>query len=276
MSNHRPKFDVTVHINELLNVPLVSGTCWVRWYVKDSPKPDARGRTPHIAVKEHRAKWDHEIKLQARIGVGRQNVLKEFMLVFDVMWDQNGADKMQLGKVEVNLPEYVGGGPEPKATKYLLKSSKINGALSVTVHLTQVSGTKNYTVPPMTSSAVFGDITGVLLETKDNTAEHTDILNELHHKHFSVSWNKHDYEMDPKSCIESIFQGGTGFKDNDGSMADDTRRAAPQTNAAKPDQSLGMQFHSGFDSAAQAGAAHLLVEEDEREDLRSWKLRPVS
>lgn len=145
MSASRPKFDISIQVNELLNIPLVSGRCWVRWYVRDSPKPDARGRTPQIPVREHRALWDHGIKLQARIGIGRMNVLKEFVLIFDVMWDQNGTDKLLLGKVEVNLSEYIGGN-EPKTTKYLLKNSKINGALAITVEVKQLSGSKNYTV----------------------------------------------------------------------------------------------------------------------------------
>lgn len=66
-------------------------------------------------------------------------------MIFDVMWDQNGSEKLLLGKVEVNLAEYVGG-TEAKRTKYLLKNSKINGALSLMVDIKQVSGTKNYTV----------------------------------------------------------------------------------------------------------------------------------
>ena len=145
MAASRPKFGVNIQINELLNIPLVSGRCWVRWYVRDSAKPDARGKTEHMPIKEHRALWDHEINIPAKIGIGKMNVLKEYMVIFDVMWDQNGSDKLQLGKVELNLAEYVGG-TEPKKTKYLLKNSKINGALSLTVAMKQISGSKNYTV----------------------------------------------------------------------------------------------------------------------------------
>lgn len=271
MSSHRPKFAVVILINQLLNVPLVSGNCWVRWYVKDSPKPDARGRTPHVAVREHRAQWDHEIKFQSRVSIGRSNVLKELLVVFDVMWDQNGTDKLLLGKVEVNLSEYVGG-TEPKATKYLLKSSKINGALSLTIDIKQVSGSKNYTVPPMTSSAVFGDITGVMMETKDSTGDNAaNILDELHHKQFAVSWNKHDYELDPKSCIENIFAGGTGFKKSNG---DNPRPANLAATPAAADPPIGMSYHPDYDTGTPVNA-RLLSEEEEREDLRSWNLRAV-
>lgn len=273
----RPKFDVDIQVNQLLNIPLVSGSCWVRWYVRDSPKPDARGRTPHQTVREHRASWDHEIKLQTRIGIGRMNVLKEFMVIFDVMWDQNGSEKILLGKVEVNLSEYVGS-PEPKRTKYLLKNSKINGALSITIGIKQTAGSKNFTVPPMTSSAVFGDITGVMKETKDSNGDNAaDILDELHHKQFAVSWTKHDYELDPKSCIEDIFQGGTGFKKVNGVQQTPAAASATVSSAStvSTEPSLRMAYSTSFEPGDVLSNARLLNEEDEREDLRSWKLRTV-
>lgn len=132
----------------------------------------------------------------------------------------------------------------------------------------------------MTSSAVFGDITGVLKETKDNSGENTaDVLNELHHKQFAISWNRHDYELDPKACIEDIFHGGTGFKkvDSDSpiSRSGPTDPSVTSNSIVSSEPALRMPYHSDFDSAPVNPNARLLSEEEERDDLRSWKLKTV-
>lgn len=132
----------------------------------------------------------------------------------------------------------------------------------------------------MTSSAVFGDITGVLKETKDSNGDNVaDILDELHYKQFAVSWNKHEYELDPKSCIEDIFHGGTGFKKVDPAApplstgTGITNASSASTVSTEP--SLNMTYHSDFDAGIIPSNARLLVEEDERDDLRSWRLKTV-
>ncbi|KAF5093955.1 hypothetical protein D0Z00_003766 [Geotrichum galactomycetum] len=168
----------------------------------------------------------------------------------------------------------------------------------------------------MTASAVFGDITGVLKETKDGkNPGNSDILNDLHYKQFAVSWNKHDYELDPKSCIEDIFLGGTGFKKTElegtarggssgGSGSSGTGNGGQESTAlpsSRPDMASSVGSRSGESGGSISSSnndaanrlrgpyltgfgdeprplnphARLLSEEEEREDLRSWKLREV-
>jgi hypothetical protein len=168
-----------------------------------------------------------------------------------------------------------------------------------------------FSSPQMTASAVFGDITGVLKETKDGKSpDNSNILNDLHYKQFAVSWNKHDYELDPKSCIEDIFLGGTGFKKteqegtargsgNGGSTGNDGQESTALPSS-RPDMAssagsrsgesgsgsissssdanrLRVPYHTGFgdESRPLNPNARLLSEEEEREDLRSWRLREV-
>lgn len=158
--------------------------------------------------------------------------------------------------------------------------------------------------PQMTASAVFGDITGVLKETKDGKSPNSsDILNDLHYKQFAVSWNKHDYELDPKTCIEDIFLGGNGFKKTE---QESTARGSSTGNGGQESKGLGrpdmassagsrsgdsggsisgnsdanllrVPYHTGFGDEPRPVNlnARLLSEEEEREDLRSWKLREV-
>lgn len=118
--------------------------------MRDSAKPDARGRTAHVPVREHRAQWDESVNIHFRLSIhSKTKVLKERVVIFDVIWDQNGTDKLTLGRVEINLAEYVnknGSNKHGKKTKYLLKNSKINGALALSINVTQDSGPTDYIV----------------------------------------------------------------------------------------------------------------------------------
>lgn len=119
----------------------------------------------------------------------------------------------------------------------------------------------------MTASAVFGDITGVLKETKDSYADDTsDLLNELHHRQFAVSWNRHDYELDPKACIEDIFHGGTGFKNTNGTSPPPGTEKSIETRPS---------YTSEFENQKSDGIGKLLSEEEDRTDLRSWTVKTI-
>lgn len=143
----RPKFDISVTVKELTNLPHVSGYCWIRWYIKDSPKPDARGKTEKYPIREHKATFEkYTIHLSSSIRINsKTNVLREMVAVFDVLWSHSSSsDKVTLGKVEVNLSEFVNQDPHP--TRFLLKNSKTNSTLYLTILMKQIDGTKTFEV----------------------------------------------------------------------------------------------------------------------------------
>lgn len=140
----RPRFEITITINELTNLPHVSGYSWVRWYIKESAKPDARGRTKKYPVSDHRVVYNHKSHFQYRFRLSKDTTLKPCVAIFDVLWEHVNSDRMTLGKVEVNLSEYIN--QEPQTNRFLLRESKINGTLSLTIESKQVSGTKNFKV----------------------------------------------------------------------------------------------------------------------------------
>lgn len=144
--SRRPKFEINITINELTNIPQMSGVSWVRWYITDSPKPDARGRTHRFPVKDHRVLYhDTHSSLTHHIRINSQNTLRECTAIFDVMWAQSGSsEKILLGKAEANLSEYVNQNPQP--TRFLLRDSKVNCTLSLTFNINQLSGPKGYKV----------------------------------------------------------------------------------------------------------------------------------
>lgn len=144
----RPNFQISVTINELTNLPQVSGMSWTRWFIKDSPKPEARGKTDKHIVRDHKVSYgSYKLSTTHHIRVSsRTNTLRPCVLVLEVVWEHsNSAEKIPLGRVEVNLSEFANQ-ENPQPTRFLLKDSKINSTLSLTIELKQISGTKSYTV----------------------------------------------------------------------------------------------------------------------------------
>lgn len=153
-------------------MPLISGTCFVKWYVDNSQSAEHRGRTARVAIKEHKVVWDHEIKLPVRISMDKSNMLEKCKISFEVAQDyaSSGArnDKIVLGKLELNLAEYVdesediapdeGGLPR----RYLMEESKINSTLRVSIIMKQLDGERNFSTPPLKQGGMFGGIAGIM------------------------------------------------------------------------------------------------------------------
>lgn len=212
MSGTRPHFQVNVEIQELTNIPQATGVVSVKWYIKDSPRSEARGKSNPAPIKNHRAVWNHRITTKTRMSIDRSNVLRPSIIVFEVIWGYGGNGKVTLGKLELNLSEHVG--RESTVTRYLLKDSKVNSILNLVVTLTQTKGVVDYAVPKFSTPQIFGDITGVMDEQKvrhERDHESTNALSKLYHKTFAISWDPQPGDLDPETCVEDIFSGGDGF-----------------------------------------------------------------
>ncbi|CAN6611202.1 hypothetical protein TRVA0_004S03752 [Trichomonascus vanleenenianus] len=275
MSIARPKFSVSVQIQELTNIPQVSGEVFVKWYLKDSAKPDARGKTNRAAIRDHRAQWHYSGETSVRIGINKSGELRHSWAVFEVTWDNGSSGgRMQLGRVDLNLAEYAS--PEgQESNRYLLKNSKVNAILNVAIALKQIKGPTDYRVPPLSAPQIFGDITGVMDEHKTRTAGAARgaasaaasvatahgtgaasaasaaarrRVSKMYHKTYAVSWDPSPHDLTPDDCIEDIFAGGDGLG-----------------TIQEPE-------HSSSDN--DDDEPHLLCEEDEREDFQSWVIKP--
>lgn len=97
-------------------------------------------------MKEHQVLYhDVQTSFTHHIRANSQNVLRECIAVFEVLWAQSSSsDKVTLGRAEANLSEYVN--QAPQSTRFLLRESKVNCTLSLTFDIKQVSGSKNYKV----------------------------------------------------------------------------------------------------------------------------------
>lgn len=239
-----PKFLVSLKILELNKMPQTVGSVMVKWYLKDSPKPEARGRTPRKQLQDHKGVWNYETSTTVRIGTDKKKVLRPTEIVFDVLWENIGSNRINIGKLQLNLSEYV---DRPDTSHiYLLHDSKVNCTLTLQLKLTHMKGTSDYIVPEFTAPQLCTDISDVLDEKR---AKENFKGSEFHKRlcrNLTVEWHPRPGHLTAADAIENIFKGGTGF-------GDEESKNCP--TAAPP------PWHG------------LLSEIHERDNFQSWKVR---
>ncbi|KAI5925706.1 N-terminal C2 in EEIG1 and EHBP1 proteins-domain-containing protein [Camillea tinctor] len=110
----KPKFELHLSIYDLNNVPLVTGTSYVKWHMPASMHGEHRGRTPKCSIDKihHRVSYNYSKIVPIRISIDRNNNLTECPIEFEVLQEfpmATGArdEKISLGFVRLNLSEYV-------------------------------------------------------------------------------------------------------------------------------------------------------------------------
>ncbi|TDZ34200.1 Uncharacterized protein C8035_v009667 [Colletotrichum spinosum] len=204
--NRKPKFDLHLKIYDLNNVPLVSGTSIVKWNLAHSIIAEHRGRTPKCPISNHKVEYNFsKLISHIRISIDKNNHLTDCPIEFEVLQEFSGGghdEKISLGKVQLNLSEYVEeseslcrestsfdrghsrkrssgtASTSPKSTftpplsevevedgivrRYLMQDSKINSTLKIGILMVQLDGDKGYTAPPLRTAPVFGGIAGIM------------------------------------------------------------------------------------------------------------------
>ncbi|KAI4252746.1 MAG: hypothetical protein LQ352_004102 [Teloschistes flavicans] len=128
-----------LQIIDLNNVPLVSGTSYVKWHLPSSTSAEHRGHTSKEVIREHKVAWEYDKLLPVRLTVDRNGMLQETDIHFEVMQEySSGArgERIILGNVRLNLAEYVDAGHDEdgKITRrYLMQDSKINSTLRASI-----------------------------------------------------------------------------------------------------------------------------------------------
>ena len=132
----KPKFDLSLKILDLNNVPYVSGKIYVKWHLPHAVEHS--DRTNKAAIKDHKAVFDYENIVPLRMVVDKNGMLQESHLLIEVMHEVHSGGKEErilLGIVKINLAEYVEASrqsePDGIQRRYLLQESKINSTLKV-------------------------------------------------------------------------------------------------------------------------------------------------
>ncbi|KAF5350657.1 hypothetical protein D9756_008611 [Leucocoprinus leucothites] len=131
----------------------------------------ARGTTLYTPLKDHSVHWNQTLSTVVRLDVDRDNGYIfpcPFKLV--VMQRPNNNDdpderpespqEHRLGAVYLNLSEYVGHGPVER--RYLLRESRTNATLKLTIELDFISGQASYIPPPLPKGEILNGLSGYL------------------------------------------------------------------------------------------------------------------
>ncbi len=282
----RPRFALTIIIHELANIPQVSGSVSVRWYIKDTTsKQPTRGRTSVSKIHDHRAVWDYTISTKIRLSINRQTKhLNDKFLVLIVYMEFPNKEKSTLGKVEINLAEYASM-EDPTANRYLLQESKVNCIINVLIGMELLRGESDFIVPPMRTTQIFRGITGVIdgqqqPQFQQNTINSNSlhpttvlkrdpVISKLYYKSFQFPWDPRPNELPPDKCIEDIFAGGDGWIANKHQQNGDSMIYPPDVSRAADTLSSDSNSDSLDPGTKKRG---LLKEESVRSDLKSWTI----
>jgi len=127
---------------------------------------DGRGATEWAPLHEHTAKWQHTVSVVVRMDIDREtstlqsNDLKLTVMQRIIPGDRDSSQQPQRGVVQLNLAEYAGAGPVTR--RYLLRQSKTNATLKLTIELEHVGGEQQYHAPPLQKSEILAQVTGLL------------------------------------------------------------------------------------------------------------------
>ncbi|KZT00686.1 uncharacterized protein LAESUDRAFT_708494 [Laetiporus sulphureus 93-53] len=130
----------------------------------------ARGATPWRPLQSYNVKWDHNVRVLVQMHVHREtrallpNELKLIVMQRVIPGDPDAPRQPRLGAIYLNLAEYADAGPVTR--RYLLRESKTNATLKLTIELTHAGGTTDYRPPPLHKSEILASVTG-LLEQND-------------------------------------------------------------------------------------------------------------
>ncbi|KAG5929799.1 hypothetical protein E4U42_004523, partial [Claviceps africana] len=201
----KPKFEVHLKIFDLNNIPLVSGSSFIKWHLTHSMHAEHRGRTNKCPIANHKVDYGYsKLITGVRISMDKNSHLGECPIEFEVLQEFGMTEKITLGHVRLNLSEYVeesesfgrdiGSPPRKWSTvgvgasspdngdksearsaveegivrRHLMQDSKINSTLKVGILMVQVDGERNFIAPPLKSAPVFGGIAGLVAQEAED------------------------------------------------------------------------------------------------------------
>ncbi|KAI9849444.1 MAG: hypothetical protein M1837_004064 [Sclerophora amabilis] len=302
----KPKFELFLKIHDLNNVPLVSGTCLIKWHISSSASAEHRGHTSKSIIKEHKVSWDYEKSFFLRLTVDRSQQLQECELCFEILQEYHSSgsrgERITLGNVRLNLAEYVDAQAEGEGSgedaggitrRYLMQESKINSTVKISIAMKQIEGDRNFVAPPLKTAPVFGGIAGIMSseQTERDDVGHIPSISksrdvsdqtDIYRRTLAASWATQVGELPADACIEDIFAGGSGWRGDaqDGSRpVDDSAETVEKDVGRGGDGGRLHQRGKSIDKVTVPGNSNgeeikgKEVDEFEvREDLRSWRL----
>ncbi|KAG8753195.1 hypothetical protein FRC11_007616 [Ceratobasidium sp. 423] len=124
-----------------------------------------RGRTPTVAIADHTVRWDELVEMAVPMGTARETkglMPADLKLTVEHVPQSNELVKPRaaLGVVRLNLAEYAAKGPVTR--RYLLRESKTNATLKLTIQVKWLSGEQDYVAPPLQKAQIMEGVAGLM------------------------------------------------------------------------------------------------------------------
>ncbi|KAJ3022072.1 hypothetical protein HKX48_007112 [Thoreauomyces humboldtii] len=146
--SRKVKFEATLTLHDMSNLPYVSGLYFVKWKLKNGGSFE--GTTAKAVVKDHTVTWETQIHVEPTIVIGKDGVLQSSELVLSVKQTVNaGKSTEDVGMVSVNLAECAG--QRSTSRRYLLQDSRVNSIMRVTIGMRLIKGDSTFTAPEVTA-----------------------------------------------------------------------------------------------------------------------------
>ncbi|KAH0497357.1 hypothetical protein TgHK011_004669 [Trichoderma gracile] len=230
----KPRFDLHLKIFDLNNVPLVSGTSFIKWHLPHSMHAEHRGRTAKAAIANHRVEYNFSKINLAEFVEESETLLRDPASPPTSRRRNNSAGLSPTSARDLKLSDEIQRECEDGIVRrYLMQDSKVNSTLKVSILLIQVDGERNFIAPPLKTAPVFGGIVGFMAPEQNedevlgplpNLSKNRDVaeVQDLYRRTLAASWTRQPSELPTDECIEDIFAGGNGWR-------------TKQRNATSPD-----------------------------------------
>ncbi|CUA68657.1 hypothetical protein RSOLAG22IIIB_08032 [Rhizoctonia solani] len=124
-----------------------------------------RGRTPTVAISDHTVRWDEIVEMAVPMGVAKETkglLPADLKLTVEQVPQSHELVKPRaaLGVVRLNLAEYAGKGPVTR--RYLLRESKTNATLKLTIDVKWLSGEQDYVAPQLQKAQIMEGVAGLM------------------------------------------------------------------------------------------------------------------
>ncbi|KAL2799298.1 mitochondrial inner-membrane-bound regulator-domain-containing protein [Aspergillus keveii] len=266
-------------IIDLNNIPLVTGTAYIKWRLPSSNANEHHGNTDKALIIDHRVSWNYERTLQLRLTIDRNHMLHDCEIQFDVIQEFSSGghgEKNLLGRVKLNLSEYVDESDDDEGIvrRYLMQDSKINSTLKIGISVQQVEGDRNFTTPPLKSAMAFGGITGVVASEQAEADDMGQLplintqsrevadMQEMYRRTLAASWTSRADDLPADKLIEGLFSGAVGGTDlHDSSSGQPAEgyhnERSPNRGARRAEQAVSRNLLSpGYERRARSSSRH--------------------
>ncbi|KAI8342721.1 hypothetical protein BC941DRAFT_509612 [Chlamydoabsidia padenii] len=189
-------FEINLNIQDITNVPLVSGSYFVKWRLRNATQ--SNGVTTKEHIKDHTVEWYSSITTCAELVINKHHVLQPCELKLEIYQELGGGGTKQMGTLSVNLSEYAQSGLITR--RYLLEECKFNSFIKLSIRMEQLSKVDEpFTVPPMTKPQRNMDISIMITNTVTEKTDDGSTVHSLPGSTSDRSMQHHQSKSVPRS-----------------------------------------------------------------------------